>query len=108
MTDPTIVGVLFFLVTTLLSAVIWGAKSIFKGDLVPRTSIEYTTKQWKDQLEEKKQEAAEWKANYEAERAIGINSRENRDILLAVSKTMDRVLSSLPTSSSANDANVGG
>ena len=77
-----------------------------KGDLLPKTSVEFTTKQWKDQLEEKKQEAAEWKANYEAERAIGINSRENRDILLAVSKTMNKVLGSLPTS--ADDANSGG
>lgn len=77
-----------------------------KGDLVPKKSVEYATENWKQQLEEKKAEAAEWKANYEAERAIGITSRENRDILLAVSKTMDRVLSSLPTS--ANDANVGG
>jgi hypothetical protein len=104
--DPTIVGVLYFLTTTLLGLVAWGAKAIFKGDLVPKTSVEYATKNWKEQLEEKKLEAAEWKANYEAERAIGITSRENRDILLAVSKTMDRVLSSLPTS--ANDANVGG
>lgn len=106
MTDPTIVGVLYFLVTTLMALVAWGAKAIFKGDLVPKRSVEYATDNWKEQLEKTKAEAAEWKANYEAERAIGINNRENRDILLAVSKTMDRVLSSLPTS--ANDANVGG
>lgn len=106
MTDPTIVGVLFFLVTTLLGVVVWGAKAVYKGDLIPRTSVEYTSKEWKEQLEEKKREAAEWKANYEAERAIGINSRENRDILLAVSKTMDRVLGSLPHST--DDVNVGG
>lgn len=105
-TDPTLVGALYFLVTTLLGLVAWGIRALIKGDLLPKTSVEYTTKEWKDQLEEKKQEAAEWKANYEAERAIGANSRENRDILLAVSKTMDKVLSSLPTS--ANDANVGG
>ena len=106
MTDPTVVGVLFFLVTTLVGLVAWGAKAVYKGDLVPKTSVEYATKEWKDQLEEKKREAVEWKANYEAERAIGINSRENRDILLAVSKTMNKVLSSLPHS--ADDVNVGG
>lgn len=106
MADPTIVGVLFFLVTTLVGLVAWGAKAIYEGELVPKTSVEYATKEWKEQLEAKKREAAEWKANYEAERAIGINSRENRDILLAVSKTMDRVLSSLPHSS--DDVNVGG
>lgn len=107
MTDPTLVGVLYLLTTTLLGLVIWGAKAIFKGDLIPKKSVEYATENWKEQLEQKKAEAAEWKANYEAERAIGVNSRENRDILLAVSKTMDRVLSSLPTAAN-NDANVGG
>ena len=106
-TDPTVVGVLYFLVTTLMGLVAWGAKAIFKGELVPKKSVEYATENWKEQLEEKKKESAEWKSNYEAERAIGVNSRENRDILLAVSKTMDRVLSSLPTSAN-NDANVGG
>lgn len=106
MIDPTIVGVLYFLVTSLMGVVLWGARAIFKGDLVPRRSVEYATNNWKEQLEEKKAEAAEWKANYEAERAIGVNNRENRDILLAVSKTMDRVLSSLPAS--VNEANVGG
>lgn len=105
MTDPTVVGVLWFLVTTLIGLVAWGARAIVKGDLVPKQSVEYAAKEWKDLLEEKKAEAAGWKANYEAERAISVTSRENRDILLAVSKTMDRVLSSLPT---ANDANVGG
>lgn len=104
--DPTIVGVLYFLVTTLLGVVIWGAKTIFKGDLMPKASVEMITKNWQDQLDQSKAEAKQWKANYEAERAIGVNSRENRDILLAVSKTMDKVLSSLPTAK--NDANVGG
>lgn len=106
MTDPTVVGVLYFFVTSLLGLVAWGAKAIIKGDLIPKTSVEYATKIWKDQLEGKTAEAQEWKANYEAERAIGVNNRENRDILLAVSKTMDRVLSSLPTAS--KDMNVGG
>lgn len=96
---------LYFLTTSLLALVIWGAKKIFTGELVPKQSVEFATKNWKEQLEEKKAEAAEWKSHYEAERALGINSRENREILLAVSKTMDRVLGSLPT---ANDANVGG
>ena len=105
MLDPTLVGVLYFLVTTLIGLVAWGARAIVKGDLVPRKSVEYANETWKELLEEKKAEAAGWKANYEAERAIGANNRENRDILLAVSKTMDRVLSSLPT---ANEANVGG
>lgn len=105
-TDPTLVGVLYFLVTSLLVLVAWGLRRIIKGDLVPKKSIEYVMDNWKAQLEEKKAEAAEWKANYEAERAIGINNRENRDILLAVSKTMDRVLTSLPTAS--RDSNVGG
>lgn len=104
--DPTIVGVLYFLVTTLMALVVWGAKKIFTGELVPKQSVEFATKNWKEQLEEKTAEAAEWKTHYESERAIGANNRENREILLAVSKTMDRVLSSLPTS--ANDANVGG
>jgi hypothetical protein len=104
--DPTIVGILYFLVTTLMGLVVWGAKKIFTGELIPKTSVEYATKIWKEQLEGKTAEAVEWKTNYEAERAIGVNNRENRDILLAVSKTMDRVLSSLPTSSP--DANVGG
>lgn len=104
MNDPTIVGVLYFLVTTLMGLVIWGAKKIFTGELVPKKSLEYATDNWKEQVQQYKSEVAEWKANYEAERAIGVTSRENRDILLAVSKTMDRVLSSLPT----NDANVGG
>ncbi len=104
--DPTLVGVLYFLVTSLLALVAWGAKAIINGDLVPKKSVEYATSNWKEQLEEKKAEAAEWKANYEAERAIGVNNRENRDILLAVSKTMDRVLTSLPTAS--RDSNVGG
>jgi len=107
-TDPTLVGVLYFLVTTLLGLVIWGIRKLAKGDLVPKESIEYATKEWKDWAEQKRAEAAEWKANYEAERAIGVNSRENRDILLAVSKTMDRVLSSLPTSANNKDTNVGG
>ncbi|HEY6019320.1 MAG TPA: hypothetical protein VIY48_05275 [Candidatus Paceibacterota bacterium] len=106
MTDPTIVGVLYFLVTSLLALVAWGAKAIFTGELVPKKSVEYATQNWKEQLEEKKAEAAEWKSNYEAERSLGVHSRENRDILLAVSKTMERVLSSLPTA--AKDANVGG
>lgn len=105
-TDPTVVGVLVFLVTTLVGLVGWGARQIVRGELVPRTSVEFVTKNWQEQLEQKSAEAAEWKANYEAERAIGVNSRENRDILLAVSKTMNMVLSSLPTS--ANDVNVGG
>jgi hypothetical protein len=105
-TDPTLVGVLYFLVTTLLGLVIWGAKAIMKGDLLPKKSVEYATENWKQQLEEKKSEAAEWKANYEAERAVGVTSRENREILLAVSKTMDRVLSSLPTT--ANNGSAGG
>jgi hypothetical protein len=104
--DPTVVGILYFLVTTLAGVVVWGAKALYKGDLVPKASVEFATKEWKEQLEEKKLEAAEWKSNYEAERAIGVTSRENRDILLAVSKTMDRVLSSLPTA--ANNANAGG
>lgn len=108
MPDPTLIGVLYFLTTSLLALVGWGARAIFKGDLIPKKSVEYATENWKEQLEAKKAEAAEWKANYEAERAIGVTSRENRDILLAVSKTMDRVLSSLPTSSKSNDANVGG
>lgn len=99
------VGVLYFLVTTLLGVVIWGIKAISQGDLVPKKSVEYSNNTWKELLEEKKREAAEWKSNYEAERAIGVTSRENRDILLAVSRTMDRVLSSLPTS---KDTNVGG
>lgn len=107
MADPTLTKVLFFLVTTLLALVVWGAKKVFTGDMVPKKSVEYANETWKELLEQKKAEAAEWKANYEAERAIGVNSRENRDILLAVSKTMDRVLSSLPTSAN-NDANVGG
>jgi hypothetical protein len=105
--DPTLVKVLYVLVVALLSLVIWGAKKIFTGDLVPKKSVEYANETWKELLDQKKAEAAEWKANYEAERAIGVNSRENRDILLAVSKTMDRVLSSLPTSANT-DANVGG
>lgn len=105
--DPTVVWVLYFLVTALMGLVIWGAKAIFKGDLLPKKSVEYATNNWKEQLEQKKAEAAEWKANYEAERAIGVNSRENRDILLAVSKTMNKVLSSLPTSAS-DDESVGG
>lgn len=106
MSDPTIVGILWFVATTLLGLVVWGAKAIIKGDLVPRKSVEYATDNWKEQLTQYKTESAQWKANYEAERAIGVNSRENRDILLAVSKTMDKVLSSLPTSN--NDENVGG
>lgn len=105
-TDPTIVGVLFFLVTTLVGVVIWGAKAIYKGDILPKNSVELITNNWKEQLDQYKAEAAQWKANYEAERAIGVNSRENRDILLAVSNTMDKVLRSLPTSN--HDANVGG
>lgn len=90
----------------LLGLVGWGIKAVIKGDLIPKKSVEYATENWKEQLEEKKREAAEWKANYEAERAIGVNSRENREILLAVSKTMDRVLSSL--SAAPKDVNVGG
>lgn len=105
MNDPTLVGVLYFLVTTLVGVVIWGAKAIYKGDLVPRTSVEYLIKENKDQTERYKAEAAEWKANYDAERAIGMNSRENRDILLAVSKTMDKVLRSLPA---PDDVDAGG
>ena len=105
MPDPTLVGVLYFLVTILIGVVTWGARAIIKGDLVPKKSVEYASENWKQLLKEKKDEAAEWKANYEAERAIGANSRENRDILLAVSKTMEKVLSSLPTS---KDVNVGG
>lgn len=109
MPDPTLIGVLYFLVTTLMGLVIWGSRAIFKGELIPKKSVEYATENWKEQLEAKKAEAAEWKSNYEAERAIGVTSRENRDILLAVSKTMDRVLSSLPTSThKSDDANVGG
>ncbi len=106
MTDPTLVGVLYFLMTTLFGLVVWGAKAIYKGDLVPKASVEHATKEWKDLLEQKKAETAEWKANYEAERSIAMSSRENRDILLAVSKTMDRVLRSLPTAT--DDVNVGG
>lgn len=105
MTDPLVVGVLYFLITTLIGLVAWGTKAIIKGDLLPKRSVEYANDIWKQQLEEKKAEAADWKRHYEAERELGVNSRENRDILLAVSKTMERVLSSLPT---ANDANVGG
>lgn len=105
MTNPTVVGLLYFLTTTLLALVIWGAKAIFTGDLVPKKSVDFVTSQWISQLKEKKAEAAEWKSHYEAERALGINSRENREILLAVSKTMDRVLGSLPT---AKDADIGG
>jgi hypothetical protein len=104
-TDPTLVGVLYFLVISLVALVAWGAKAIFKGDLVPKKSVQYATENWQQLLEEKKAEAAEWKANYEAERAIALNNKENRDILLAVSKTMDRVLSSLPT---ADNAKYGG
>jgi len=99
------IGVLYFLVTTLLALVIWGAKKIFTGELVPRQSVARTTVNWKEQLEESRTVGAEWKSYYEAERAIGVNSRENRDILLAVSKTMDKVLRSLPT---ADDTNAGG
>lgn len=106
MTDPTLVGVLYFLVTSLFGVVVWGFRAMVKGDLVPKQSVEHAAKEWKDLLEEKKKEAADWKKNYEDERAIGVTSRENRDILLAVSNTMDKVLSSLPTSS--NDVNVGG
>lgn len=104
--DPTVVGVLYFLVTTLIGVIAVGVRAILKGDLLTKKSIEYATDNWKQQLEAKNAEAAEWKAHYEAERALGVNSRENRDILLAVSKTMDKVLGSLPTA--ANDANVGG
>ena len=107
MTDPTLVGVLYFLVTTLMALVGIGLRAILKGDLVPKKSIEYATENWKEQLQQSKAEATEWKGNYEAERAIGVTSRENRDILLAVSKTMDRVLTSLPTSANQN-TNVGG
>lgn len=107
MTDPTIVGVLYFLVTSLIGVVIWGAKAIFTGDLVPRKSVEFISNNYKEQLEGKKTEAAEWKSHYEAERALGVNSRENRDILLAVSKTMEKVLGSLPTTAT-KDTNVGG
>jgi len=107
-TDPTLIGVLYFLLTSLLGVVIWGIRAVAKGDLVPKKSVEYATKEWKDWAEQKRAEAAEWKENYEAERAIGINSRENREILLAVSRTMDRVLSSLPTSANNKDTNVGG
>lgn len=105
MTDPTVVGVLFFLVTTLAGVVAWGAKAIVKGDLIPKKSVEYATENWKELVREKTTEAAGWKSHYETERAIGVNNRENRDILLAVSKTMDRVLSSLPT---AEEKNAGG
>lgn len=105
MTDPTLVGILYFLLSTSLGLLAWLAKAIFSGDLVPKKSIEFAAQNWKDQLEEKNNEAAEWRSLYEAERAIGVTSRENRDILLAVSKTMDKVLSALPT---AADATVGG
>lgn len=105
MSDPTIVGVLFFLVTSLIGLVAWGGKALFKGELVPKASVEFVTNNWKEQLEGKKTEAAEWKSLYEAERAIGVTSRENRELLLSVTKTMDKVLGSLPT---ANDLNVGG
>jgi Tfp pilus assembly protein PilO len=101
------VGVLYFIVTSLLGVVIWGAKAIFTGDLVPRKSVEFIANGYKEQLESKKTEAAEWKSHYEAERALSVNSRENRDILLAVSKTMEKVLGSLPTTT-VKDANVGG
>lgn len=100
------VGVLYFLVTSLLALVIWGARQVFTGELVPKKSVELATTNWKEQLEESRAVGAEWKSYYEAERAIGVNSRENRDILLAVSKTMDKVLSSLPTT--ADDTNAGG
>jgi len=103
--DPTIVGLLVFLVTSLATLVGLGARAIIRGDLVPRQSVEFTTKNWKEQLQEEKDKSAEWKSLYEAERAFSANSRENRDILLAVSKTMDKVLGSLPT---ARDKNVGG
>lgn len=105
MNDPTVIGILYFLVTSLLALVAWGIRAVIKGDLLPKKSVEYANETWKQQLEEKKAEAADWKKHYEAERELGVNSRENREILLAVSKTMERVLSSLPT---ANDANVGG
>lgn len=103
--DPTLIGVLYFLVTTLIALVGWGARQIVKGNLVPKESVEYATSTWKQIAEEHKAESAEWRSLWESERAIGVNNRENRDILLAVSKTMDRVLSSLPT---ANNTNVGG
>lgn len=103
--DPTLIGVLYFLVTSQLALIIWGARAVFRGDLVPRKSVEYAQDTWKQIAEEHKAEAVEWKSQCEAERAIGVNNRENRDILLAVSKTMDRVLSSLPT---VNNTNVGG
>lgn len=106
MTDPTLVGVLYFLVTSLLGVGIWVAKAIYKGDLLPRASVEYISKENKDQLDRKNAEVAEWKALYEAERAVNMDSRGNRDILLAVSKTMDKVLRSLPTSS--DDVGAGG
>lgn len=91
--------------TTLLGLVAWGAKAVFTGDLVPKKSIEYATENWKDQLEGKKAEAAEWKALYESERALGVTSREIRDIVLKTAQTMDKVLSALPT---AHEANAGG
>ena len=105
LSDPTVLGVLYLLATSLMTLVGVGIRAIYKGDLVPRKSVEFATDNWKQQLEEKQAEAADWKKHYEAERELGVNSRENREILLAVSKTMERVLSSLPT---ANDADVGG
>lgn len=104
--NPTLIGVLYFIMASLMGLVAFGVRAVLKGDLLTKKSIEYATDNWKEQLEQKKAEAAEWKAHYEAERALGVNSRENREILLAVAKTMDKVLGSLPTS--ANDVNVGG
>jgi hypothetical protein len=103
--DPTLIGVLYFLVTTLIALAVWVTRAIIRGDLVPKKSVEYAQDIWKQIAEEHKAGEAEWKSQWEAERAIGVNNRENRDILLAVSKTMDRVLSSLPAS---NNTNVGG
>lgn len=97
MIEPTLIGLLYFLTTTLLGIVIWVIRAIFSGELVPKKSVEYITENLKDQLAEKNKEVVEWKGHYEAERALGVNSRENREILLAVSSTMSMVLGSLPT-----------
>lgn len=103
-TDPTLVGVLYFMVTSLFGVVVWGARQLIKGEVIPKQSVEHAAKEWKELLEASKKETAEWKSYYEAERALGATSREIRDSVLAVSKTIDKFLSSLPT----DDVNVGG
>lgn len=70
--------------------------ALFKGWLVPGTTVDRMTRQWEQQLADAKQETTEWRAAHGVSEAARERALLHSGELLETARTVERLLLALP------------